>query len=132
MFIHSTTYDYLNQIEKYWGSTIEKLSLPSSIEKNADRTKMRIKIAAAGFSKDELSVSTYDNILVVKGEKKTKEKTDEFVCFSGNLAFRDFEKRFTLGEHVEVADVRFENGLLIIQLEVRLPESKRPKTFNIR
>ena len=132
MFIHSTTHDFLNQLERYWGSTIDTLGLPSSIERNADRTKMRIQIAAAGFSKNELSVSTHDNILVVKGQKTKKESADEFVYVSGNLAFRDFEKRFTLGEHVEVADVKFENGLLVIQLEVRLPESKRPRTFAIR
>lgn len=134
MPVFTTPYDFLNQFERFLTST--PVGLPYTIKKSKDRMKWVIEIAAAGFSKKEIEISTSNNILTIKGTKKKVDSDgelldehDNMIPVAGNLAFRDFEKRFTLGEHVEVSYVSFINGLLQITLEVKLPKEKQPKVY---
>jgi molecular chaperone IbpA len=48
------------------------------------------------------------------------------------IAFRDWDRQFNLGEHIEIADAYMDNGLLVIDLERRIPEQLRPKPIAIR
>ena len=44
---------------------------------------------------------------------------------------RDFERTFTLAEHVEVKDATIKNGILTVLLEREVPEEKKPRTIAI-
>ncbi|RYF15751.1 MAG: Hsp20 family protein [Oxalobacteraceae bacterium] len=48
------------------------------------------------------------------------------------IAFRDWDRQFNLGQHIVIADARMDNGLLVVDLERRVPEELRPKPINIR
>jgi molecular chaperone IbpA len=47
------------------------------------------------------------------------------------LATRDFEKTFTLAEHMEVKLAEIRNGMLRIQLFRNVPESEKPRIIDI-
>ena len=47
------------------------------------------------------------------------------------IAAGHFKRQFTLADHVEVRDARFENGLLVIDLQREIPEAMKPRRIAI-
>ena len=47
------------------------------------------------------------------------------------ISARSFKRQFTLADHVEVKGARFENGLLIIDLQREIPEAMKPRRIAI-
>jgi HSP20 family molecular chaperone IbpA len=74
---------------------------------------LRITLAVAGFTSDELSVTEEDNQLVIRGQKTEPEgKT----YLHRGIATRQFQRSFVLAEGIEVTAAALENGLLTIEL----------------
>lgn len=102
---------------------------PYNIEKVAENL-YDIVIAVAGFDKHEVSVEVDQDQLVIKGEKATDQQPAPEYLHRG-LAFRDFERRFTLAEHMEVGKAEIKNGLLSIQIERKVPEALLPRKIEV-
>jgi len=98
----------------------------------AGEDRYRITMAVAGFSEDELSITSEHNKLFVKGEKAEEEETEDTRYLYRGIATRSFERRFNLADHVRVSDARLDNGLLHIELEREVPEAMKPKTIEIQ
>lgn len=103
---------------------------PYNIQK-AGEDRYRITMAVAGFSQDELNITTENNRLVVTGDKAEDKETDENAFLYRGIATRSFERRFNLAEHVKVTGARLDNGLLHIELEREIPEAMKPRTIEI-
>jgi molecular chaperone IbpA len=89
----------------------------------------RISLAVAGFKPDQISVTVQQNTLVVAGREA--KKIDEEYVHRG-IAARDFERRFSLADFVEVKEASFEDGLLQIDLVRELPETMKPRRIEVR
>lgn len=89
-----------------------------------------IQIAITGFEKEEIRVEVERNQLSVFGESKEMSLGDAMYLHRG-LATRDFEKTFTLAEHMEVKVAEIRNGMLRIQLFRNVPESEKPRIIDI-
>jgi molecular chaperone IbpA len=89
----------------------------------------RISLAVAGFKPDQINVTVQQNTLVVTGREA--QKSDHDYVHRG-IAARDFERRFSLADFVEVKDASFEDGLLQIDLVRELPDAMKPKRIEIR
>ncbi|MFK0208311.1 Hsp20 family protein [Agrobacterium sp. NPDC090283] len=89
--------------------------------------RLRITIAVAGFSQDDLDVTTADNQLVIRGRQQEQEKRD--FLYRG-IAARQFQRVFVLADGMQVRDARLRNGLLSIDL-VRPEISNVVKKINI-
>jgi len=87
-----------------------------------------IRIAVAGFSRDELSLSFEPNLLVVRGTKADKDNVE---YLHRGLATRKFERKFELADYVEVTGAALEDGLLTIDLKRELPEAMKPRQIPI-
>lgn len=85
-----------------------------------------ITLAVAGFSKEEIQVSTTKDKLVIKGFiNKSETSTDPRNLHSG-LALRPFERTFLLNNNYEVVDASLDLGLLKItlrEIKPKLPEA---------
>ena len=103
---------------------------PYNIQK-AGEDRYRITMAVAGFSQDELNISTENNRLVVTGDKAEDKETDDTAFLYRGIATRSFERRFNLAEHVRVTGAKLDNGLLHIELEREIPEAMKPRTIQI-
>jgi molecular chaperone IbpA len=88
----------------------------------------RISLAVAGFKPDQINVTVEPNTLVVTGREVKKSEHD---YLHRGIAARDFERRFSLADFVEVKDATFEDGLLQIDLVRELPEAMKPKRIEI-
>jgi HSP20 family molecular chaperone IbpA len=96
---------------------------PYNIERIAregsEPEKLRITLAVAGFSRDQLDVSVSDNQLVIRG-KQADDKARHFI--HRGIAARQFQRAFVLAEGMEVAGADLKNGLLSIDLVRPEPE----------
>ena len=93
---------------------------PYNVEQVAE-DKLRITLAVAGFSAEELSIQIEDNQLVIRG--KQADQPDRIYLHRG-IAARQFQRSFVLAEGIEVTAATLENGLLHIDLVRPEPRSK--------
>jgi len=90
---------------------------------------IRITVAVAGFSLDDLQVTVEDNQLVIRGRRQEEEDTERVYLHRG-IASRQFQRSFVLAEGIEVTGARTDNGLLHVSLE--RPQIEAPvRTINI-
>lgn len=82
-------------------------------------TTLRITLAVAGFTKEQLDVTLEDNQLTIKG-KQTEEPDREYL--HRGIAARQFQRTFVLADGMEVGGAGLENGLLVIDLVRPEPE----------
>lgn len=93
---------------------------PYNIEQTGDAA-LRITLAVAGFTEDELAITVEDRQLVIRGRQSDGEgKT----YLHRGIAARQFQRAFVLAEGIEVVGANLANGLLIVDLV-------RPEAQNI-
>ncbi len=96
---------------------------PYNIERVArageEPERLRITLAVAGFSEDDLEVTVEDRKLMVRGRQQD-EKDREYI-YRG-IAARQFQRSFILAEGMEVRSADLRNGLLCIDLVRLVPE----------
>lgn len=80
---------------------------------------LRITLAVAGFSRDELSVTVEDSQLVIRGRQRDE---DDRTYLHRGIAARQFQRAFVLADGIEVKGAKIENGLLMIDLEKPEPQ----------
>ena len=85
---------------------------------------LRITLAVAGFSMDDLDVEVDQNQLTVRG-KQTDDM--ERIYLHRGIAARQFQRSFILADGIEVSGADLDNGLLHINLERVMPESNARK-----
>jgi molecular chaperone IbpA len=100
---------------------------PYDIVKTGEN-KFRISIAAAGFAPDELGITFQQNLLSVAGSKK-QNGTSEYM--HRGITLQNFERQFSLADHVEVERASHENGILEIELVRNVPEAAKPRRIKI-
>jgi len=94
---------------------------PYNIEQTSDNG-LRITLAVAGFSMNDLSVSIEDNQLIIRG-RQVEEDNDRVFIHRG-IAARQFQRAFVLAEGIEVIGASTTNGLLHVDLTRPIPEPR--------
>ena len=89
--------------------------------------RLRITLAVAGFTREQLDVSLEENQLVVRGRQQD-EKNRQYL--HRGIAARQFQRSFVLADGMEVLGADLKNGLLSIDLARPQPE-KIVKTITI-
>jgi len=88
-----------------------------------------ITIAVAGFEQNELDINVEGGLLTVRGRKSKNQAERNFLHKS--IAYRSFERKFNLADHVEVKGADLQHGLLTINLEKEVPEALKPRKIEI-
>lgn len=94
---------------------------PYNIEQISENG-LRITLAVAGFSWDDLSVALEDNQLVIRGRQADDEGSRIFI--HRGIASRQFQRAFLLADGMEVMGASLDNGLLHVDMIRRVPEPK--------
>ena len=95
-----------------------------------DENTFEIEVAVAGFDREDITVEVDQDQLIIKG-KKVKVDDDTQYLHRG-LATRDFERSFTLAEHIVVGEGELVNGILRVKLTREVPESLKPRLIKIK
>ena len=93
---------------------------PYNVEQTGEQS-LRLTLAVAGFSLEDLSLAVEDNQLIVRGKQKDE---GERVYLHRGIAARQFQRAFVLAEGIEVRTAWLDNGLLHIDLVRPQPESR--------
>ena len=135
-------FEHLEQILDRASRTSAEGYPPYNIEQTSDNG-LRITLAVAGFSMNDLSVTIEDNQLMIRGRQV--EESDRVYIHRG-IAARQFQRSFVLAEGIDVAGADMDNGLLHVDLERIVPEpevrtihisdrvtatKKEPKTIDV-
>jgi HSP20 family molecular chaperone IbpA len=88
---------------------------------------LRITLAVAGFSQDQIEVTQEENQLAIRGRQQD-DKTRDYV--HRGIAARQFQRSFLLAEGMRVRGAELANGLLSIDV-VRPPPERNVKKINI-
>ena len=115
--------DYLN---RFWDLDTTSNYPPYNIVQ-VNNVESRLEIALAGFKKDEVKVYTEFGKLYVEGKKEESETVGEFV--HKGLAQRSFSRVWTLSDDTEIRNVRFTDGLLVVELGKIVPEHHARKEY---
>jgi len=99
---------------------------PYNIERIGENG-LRITLAVAGFTSDDLAIELVENQLSVRG-KQTDDTTRVFL--HRGIAARQFQRAFMLADGIEVMGARLDNGLLSIDL-MRPHAEPRIRTIRI-
>ena len=98
---------------------------PYNIVKSGE--KYRIEISVAGFSEKELNVEVEESTLTISGKK---DKSDSEYLHRG-IAGRRFVRKFTLSADLVVKGANIVDGILVVDMQLVIPDEKKPRTINI-
>ena len=81
--------------------------------------RLRITLAVAGFTRDQLDVTVEESQLTIRGRQQD-DKSRQYL--HRGIAARQFQRSFVLAEGMEVLSADLKNGLLSIDLVRPQPE----------
>ena len=81
--------------------------------------RLRITLAVAGFTRDQLDVTVEENQLVIRGRQQD-DKSRQYL--HRGIAARQFQRTFVLADGMDVLGADLKNGLLSIDLARPEPE----------
>jgi molecular chaperone IbpA len=118
-----------DNVERRFANQVQNNYPPYNVIKHDDN-HFEIEVAVAGFDKEDITVEVDQDQLIIKG-KKTQAETEVQYMHRG-LAARDFERMFTLAEHIIVGDAELTNGILSVKLTREVPEALKPRLIAIK
>lgn len=86
-----------------------------------------VEIALAGYKQEEINVSVFNNILIVKSEIKDKTKEEKKIYLTKNIAKRNFKFKLQLNKILEVSGATMTDGMLNIFLKDNKENEKEIK-----
>lgn len=82
--------------------------------------RLRITLAVAGFTRDQLDVTVEESQLTIRGRQQDDGESRSFI--HRGIAARQFQRVFVLADGMEVIGADLKNGLLSIDLARPEPE----------
>ena len=93
-----------------------------------DDNRYRIEIAVAGFRREEIEITSHQNVLIIRGQKG-EDNGSNYV--HRGIATRSFERRFALADHIQVTGADLADGMLKLDLIREIPEAMKPRKIEI-
>lgn len=93
---------------------------------NGDDGRTILEVALAGFTSEEIEVSTERHLLSVAATKSADDKRN--YAHKG-ISKRSFTRNWQMADDVEVESVDFKDGLLTVVLVKELPEKQKKKKW---
>lgn len=112
-------FDHLEQMLERAAKTSSDGYPPYNIEQTGP-AGLRITLAVAGFTMDDLQITQEDNQLVIRG-RQTDDGQGRIFLHRG-IAARQFQRTFVLAEGIEILGADLKDGLLAIDLVRPQPE----------
>jgi molecular chaperone IbpA len=100
---------------------------PFDLEQHGENA-YRLRLAVAGFSRDDIEITAKSNLLTVSGQRT--DETQRTWLYRG-IAAEKFERQFQLADYVVVTGARLQDGLLEVDLERQIPDAVKPRKIEI-
>lgn len=93
-----------------------------------DEANYSIRLAVAGFSPSDITITAQQNLLKVAGRQKPEQGRQ---YLHEGITGTEFERQFSLADQVEVTNASYENGILEIDLRKEISEAAKPRRIAI-
>lgn len=112
--------------------TIETGGFNPKINMAEDDSKIIIHAELPGVSKGDVKISIQDNILTIKGEKKTTTENKKLNFYRFESRYGSFSRSIEIPVDVDVNKIaaKFENGILNIEL-IKTAKEVKEKVIDI-
>lgn len=93
-----------------------------------------IDVDLPGVKKEDISVKIENNVLTLKGERKTKKEVKKEDYYKMESSFGSFMRSFTIPDNVDSENIHAENkdGVLEITLPKKEMKSKSAKEIKVK
>lgn len=118
-----------DNVERRFANQIHNNYPPYNVIKHDDNT-FEIEVAVAGFNKEDITVQVDQDQLIIKGQQPQASSDVQYM--HRGLAARDFERTWTLADHMEVGEAELTNGILSVKLTRIVPEALKPRLIAIK
>jgi molecular chaperone IbpA len=118
-----------NDVERRFANSVQTNYPPYNVIKH-DENSFEIEIAVAGFDKEDITIEVNQNLLTICGQRQKDDDASKYL--HRGLAARDFERTFTLADHIIVGDAELTNGILRVKLTRIVPEELKPRQISIK
>jgi molecular chaperone IbpA len=95
-----------------------------------DENSFEIEVAVAGFDREDVTVEVDQNQLRIVGRRSKDDDAAKYI--HRGLAARDFERVFTMADHMEVGEAEMTNGILRVKIHRVIPEALKPRLIAIK
>ena len=120
-----------DQLNQYVTNNVQSTGFPPYNIRKEGEYNFVIEMALAGFGKKDIEVEVADGTLSIRSVKEEDSDLDGNQLYRG-IAYRKFERKFTLADAVVVNGAKLENGMLLVELERVVPEEKKPRLISVK
>ncbi len=120
-----------DQFNQYVTNNVQSTGFPPYNIRKEGEYNFVIEMALAGFGKKDIEVEVADGTLSIRSVKEEDSDLDGNQLYRG-IAYRKFERKFTLADAVVVNGAKLENGMLLVDLERVVPEEKKPRLISVK
>lgn len=121
--------DIIRRLSTIGSTTVPPMGFPPyNIKKTGENTYI-LEMAVAGFGKQDIEITIENDVLSIRGTMSSSSDENSFI--HKGIAERNFHRRFTLSDTVQVKSSSLANGMLKVFLERLIPETKKAKTIKI-
>ena len=121
----------------FWNNSLSDLEEDSTVwspRVDVKETKEAYELLAdlPGLTKKDINISLHDNVLTVKGERKTEEKSEDEDRYYAERTFGSFSRSFRLPHKVEQKDIRAEYKDGVLKVVLTKSEDAKPRSIEIK
>ena len=93
-----------------------------------------VELDLPGIKKEDIEITTDDNVLTISGERKMKEEVKEDDYYKVESTYGKFSRSFTLPEKIDVENIHAESkdGVLEVVIPKLKEEETKPKKIEIK
>jgi len=93
-----------------------------------------IELDLPGIKKEDIEITTEDNVLTILGERKLKDEAKEEDYYRVESVYGKFSRSFTLPEKIDVENIHAESsdGVLEVIIPKLKEEDTKPKKIEIK
>lgn len=119
---------FFDNFESRFANQLNSNYPPYNVIKHSDDV-YEVELAVSGFDKDDITVKVDQDTLIIEGKHTETQDASKYL-YKG-LASRDFVRKFTLADHIEVKGCTVKNGVLSVSLVRMVPETFKPRIIEI-
>ena len=103
----------LTRVAKTSGDGFPPYNIERLSDEGQNQNIIRITLAVAGFSRDQLEITIEDRQLTIKGQQRDEPKR---TYLHQGIAARQFIRTFVLADGIEVKSADMQDGMLSVDL----------------
>jgi len=131
------SFDLFNSMMHNFDGVREESAIASfvpSVNTREGEYAYHVEIDLPGIKKEDIEITTEDNVLTISGERKMKEEVKEEEYYKVESTYGKFSRSFTLPEKVDVENIHAAStdGVLEVIIPKLKEEEKRPKKIEIK